>query len=332
MNTGNSFKDKVSRFIRGNFFIPDPRRGWNGYAFRKAFEIIESEKIDRIITTSPPHSTQLIGYRLRKKYRGIRWIADLRDPWTDIYYYKKFYPTPLSRMIDSSWEKKVLQKADIITTVGGSLKTLLGSKAEGIEEKIHVVSNGYDLDDFRGMNAAFPEVFTISYIGSLSAIQPVDGFLDALRIVSGKSIQYNLSFTGPVPPDIRDTLSSCAGEANINFTPFSNHPTALRNMLEASALLLIIPDHKSSRSIITGKMFEYLAAGKPVICLGPPDGDAAGILNETGHGKTFDYNDAAGIAGYIEELALNRNPSYMPPPESYSRNNIAKKVAELLEK
>ncbi|HNY52218.1 MAG TPA: glycosyltransferase family 4 protein [Bacteroidales bacterium] len=332
MNTGNSFKDKVSRFIRGNFFIPDPRRGWNGYAFRKACEIIESEKIDRIITTSPPHSTQLIGYRLRKKYPGIRWIADLRDPWTDIYYYKKFYPTPLSRMIDSSWEKRVLQKADIITTVGGSLKTLLGSKAEGIEEKIHVVSNGYDPDDFRGMSAVFPEIFTISYIGSLSAIQPVDGFLDALRIVSGKGIQYNLCFTGPVPPDIRNTLSRCAGEANISFTPFSSHPTALKNMLEASALLLIIPDHGSSRSIITGKIFEYLAAGKPVICLGPPDGDAAGILNETGHGKTFDYNDTAGIAGYIEKLALNRNPSHMPPPESYSRNNIAKRVAELLEK
>jgi glycosyltransferase involved in cell wall biosynthesis len=79
-------------------------------------------------------------------------------------------------------------------------------------------------------------------------------------------------------------------------------------------------------------MFEYLAAGKPVICLAPADGDAAMILNETGHGRTFDYNDAAGIAGYIEELALNRNLPDLSPPESYSRKNIVKKVAELLEK
>jgi len=332
MNTDNSFKGRISRFIRGNIFIPDPRRGWNRYAFRKACEIIESQKIERIITTSPPHSTQLIGYRLRKKYPAIRWIADLRDPWTDIYYYKKFYPTPLSKMIDRGWEKKVLQSADLITTVGISLKKLLGSKAEGTEEKIHVISNGFDEDDFKGIEAETPEVFTISYIGSLSGVQPVDGFLDALKLVAGKGIRYRLSFTGPVPPDIRDALARGAGEASVDFTPFSSHQTALLNMLRSSALLLIIPDHESSRSIITGKIFEYLAAGRPVICLAPTDGDAARILAETGHGRTFDHYDSAGIAGYIEELAHNSHPVVMPPPESYSRKNIVKSVAELLEK
>ncbi len=332
MNTDNSLKGKISRFIRGNFFIPDPRRGWNRYAFRKACEIIESQNIDRIITTSPPHSTQLIGLKLRLKYPGIKWIADLRDPWTDIYYYKKFYPTPLSRMIDSTYERRVLQSADLITTVGKSLKTLLGSKVPGIEGKIHVISNGFDEDDFSGIIAEQPDVFTISYIGSLSGIYPVNGFLDALRIVAGKGINYRLSFTGSVPAEIKDKLIRGAGVPDISFTPFSSHPTALLNMLNASALLLIIPDHESSRSIITGKMFEYLAAGKPVICLAPADGDAATILHETGHGRTFDYNDAAGIARYIEELARNRNLPDLPPPESYSRKNIVKSIAELLEK
>ena len=332
MNTDNSLKGIISRFIRGNFFIPDPRRGWNRYAFRKACEIIESQKIDRIITTSPPHSTQLIGLRLRKKYPEIKWIADLRDPWTDIYYYKKFFPTPLSRFIDSAYEKRVLQSADLITTVGKSLKTLLGSKVPGIEGKIHVISNGFDEDDFRGIITEQPDVFTISYIGSLSGIYPVNGFLDALKIIAAKGIDYRLRFTGSVPAEIKDRIIKGSGSPDISFTPFSSHQTALLNMLNASTLLLIIPEHESSRSIITGKMFEYLAAGKPVICLAPTDGDAAVILQETGHGRTFDYNDAAGIAGYIEELALNRNLRDLPPPESYSRKNIVKRVAELLEK
>jgi len=76
----------ILRFIRGNFFIPDPRRGWNRHAFRKACEIIQSTGIKNVITTSPPHSTQLIGLKLKRKYPDINWIADLRDPWTDIYY------------------------------------------------------------------------------------------------------------------------------------------------------------------------------------------------------------------------------------------------------
>ena len=99
VNMDNSLKGKISRFIRGNFFIPDPRRGWNKFAFRKACEIIETLKINHIITTSPPHSTQLIGLRLKKRFPEITWIADLRDAWTDIYYYRLFYPLKISSAI-----------------------------------------------------------------------------------------------------------------------------------------------------------------------------------------------------------------------------------------
>ncbi|MBA4322070.1 MAG: hypothetical protein C0408_04570, partial [Odoribacter sp.] len=92
-NSDKGLKSKILRFIRGNFFIPDPRKGWNKYAFRKACEIIDNEGIKIVITTSPPHSTQLTGLKLKKKYPYIKWISDLRDPWTDIYYYNEFYPT-----------------------------------------------------------------------------------------------------------------------------------------------------------------------------------------------------------------------------------------------
>ena len=253
MNTDNSFKGRFSRFIRGNFFIPDPRRGWNRYAFRKACEIIESQKIDRIITTSPPHSTQLIGLRLRKKYPAIRWIADLRDPWTDIYYYKKFYPTPVSRMIDSAYEKRVLQSADLITTVGNSLKALLGTKVPGIEEKIHVISNGFDEDDFSGIIAEQPDVFTIGYIGSLSGIYPINGFLDALRTVASKGIKYRLSFTGSVPAEIKDKLIRGAG------VPISASP--LSPVIRLPCLICSAPAYCYLLSL-TMKVHEVLSQGK----------------------------------------------------------------------
>jgi len=101
----NTLKGKIFRFIRGNFFLPDPRKGWNRYAFKKACELIENEGIINIITTSPPHSTQLIGLKIKKKYPALNWIADLRDPWTDIYYYKQFYPTFISKRIDCGLRK-----------------------------------------------------------------------------------------------------------------------------------------------------------------------------------------------------------------------------------
>ena len=79
------------RFIRGNFFIPDARKGWNKHAYRKAAELVSKNNYDAVIVTSPPHSSQLIGLKLKKNF-DIKWIADLRDPWTDIYYYDKNVP------------------------------------------------------------------------------------------------------------------------------------------------------------------------------------------------------------------------------------------------
>jgi glycosyltransferase involved in cell wall biosynthesis len=324
------FISHFTRFIRGNFFIPDPRKGWNTFAFKKACEIIETLETDHIITTSPPHSTQLIGLKLKKKYPGIQWIADLRDPWTDIYYYEKFYPTFLSKKIDSAYEKNVLKSADKIITVGKSLKGLFSSKITGIEDKIEIISNGYDEDDFSGLTASKPDIFTISYVGTLSGSYPVNGFLKALKLLIEKGISFRLRFTGVVSPEHKELISSAAGRSNIEYFSFSSHSTAVKNMLDASVLLLIIPDHASSGSIITGKLFEYLASGKPVICLGPVDGDAAEILEETGHGKTFGYNDSEGISEYLAILSSNPEVTEKVSHTIYSRENLVKKVIALL--
>lgn len=324
------FVSYVTRFIRGNFFIPDPRIGWNRFAFNKACEIIETRKIECVITTSPPHSTQLIGLKLKKRYPGIRWIADLRDPWTDIYYYKKFYPTFISKRIDSAFEKSVLKSADKIIAVGKSLKELFSLKVPGIEDKIEVISNGYDEEDFSGLRASNPDILTISYIGTLSGSYPIRGFLEALKSISEKGIRFRLRFTGVVSPERKEQISSAAGRPDIEFISYSDHSTAIRNMLNTTALLLIIPDHLSSGSIITGKLFEYLASGKPIICLGPVDGDAAKILEETGHGKAFDYNNTEGISEYISFLASNPGVSEKVSHTVYSRETLVKKVLALL--
>ena len=190
----NTLKGKLLRFIRGNFFIPDPSRGWNKYAFKKACEIIGTEGIKHVITTSPPHSTQLIGLKIKKKYPGIKWIADLRDPWTDIYYYEQFYPTFISRIIDSGFEKNVLKNADRIITVGASLKSLFSSKVKGVENKTDVVTNGYDQADFKGITAIAPSRFTITYVGTLSDIYPVGGLIASLKYLRSEGKDFVLRY------------------------------------------------------------------------------------------------------------------------------------------
>ncbi len=329
-NENKSLTGKIIKFIRGNFFIPDPRRGWNRYAFREAGRLIETGEIKHVITTSPPHSTQLIGLALRRKYPAIKWLADLRDPWTDIYYYNQFYHTPLARKIDASYEMDVLKTADSIITVGKSLKDILSSKLPGLEKKIEVISNGYDEEDFTGIPATVPEQFTISYIGTLSDSYPVDGFMDALSDLAFKGFRIKLRFVGVVSPGQKNIIISKSGKSETEFLPYVNHRDAIKLMMGSSLLLLIIPDHFSNKSIITGKLFEYLASGKPVLCLGPEDGDAAEILEATSHGKCADYRDKGKIYDVISGYFNAAPYSIKVAPRDYSRSELTKTLVAQL--
>ncbi len=329
-NDNNSFTGRIIRFIRGNFFIPDPRRGWNKYAVQEASRLIESGEIEHIITTSPPHSTQLIGLELKKKYPRIKWIADLRDPWTDIYYYDSFYHTPCARKIDATYEKEVLQTADRIITIGKSLKASFCARVPGIEDKIAVITNGYDEDDFKTPVYVNPDLFTISYIGTLSDTYPVAGFMDAVETLTRKGYNIKLRFVGAVSSGQRKLISLKAGTLPAEFIPYVNHKEAIKYMTESSVLLLIIPDHHSNRSIITGKLFEYLASGKPILCIGPDDGDAADIISTSGNGKCAGYNDTEGISQILDYYYIERTHSVKNMSEVFSRSSLTAKLGTQL--
>jgi glycosyltransferase involved in cell wall biosynthesis len=330
-NDSNRLAAKITRFIRGNFFIPDPRKGWNKYAVEKASELIKGNNISHIITTSPPHSTQLIGLELKKRHPEINWVADLRDPWTEIYYYDSFYHTPLARKIDAKYEEKVLKTADRIITVGKSLKDSFCLRVPGIENKIVVITNGYDKEDFSGLTDLKPDVFTISYIGTLSDSYPVAGFIDAIDILVKKGYRIRLRFVGSLSSQQQNLIRSKTDNAMTEFIPYVNHMDAIRYMMESSVLLLIIPDHRSNKSIITGKLFEYLASAKPVLCIGPSDGDAADILGNTGHGKSADYNDTEGISTIIEEYCNPEKETELLAPPEFSREHLTEKLVSLLQ-
>jgi glycosyltransferase involved in cell wall biosynthesis len=324
-------KSMVSRFVRGNFFIPDPRKGWNRFAFRKACELIRNEKISHIITTSPPHSTQLIGLRLKRRFPGIKWIADLRDPWTDIYYYDMFRPTTVARLADREMERNVLTRADAITTVGQTLASLLGSKAEGISQKIHVLPNGFDEEDFEGIPSTSPERFTVTYVGTLSPSYPVNGFIEAIKDLRIDNRPVSLKFVGTVPEPIQDLFKENEEGKRPEFIQYCDHPEAVRHMMGSTMLLLIIPEHPSNKSILTGKIFEYMAAGKPILLLGPSDGDAARLLVQCGYHGIFDYNDAEGIRNYIVKVAEGQEINHSGHYHEYSRRTLALKLGELLD-
>ncbi|MDZ4712880.1 MAG: glycosyltransferase family 4 protein [bacterium] len=331
-----SMFQKFSRFVRGNFFIPDGRRGWIKHALRKSIELIEKENIHTVLTTSPPHSAHLVGLKLKKKF-NIKWTADLRDPWTDIYYYNEFHHTAFAKKLDLKFEREVLENADHIVTVSKSLKELFVLKSDLIDpSKIIVIPNGYDEDDFK-IKSKRQNEFIISYTGTMADSYNPNIFFDVLKTKVQKypEVKFIIRFVGNPAASVIHYIENIGLKNNLDLIPTVTHEKVTEYLLESTALLLVIPDIKNDKGILTGKLFEYLAAKKSVICIGPEDGDAAQIINECEAGKTFDRNASARLEEYLDDLikAWKKNASLDIQNEKYkkySRRNQSKELARII--
>jgi glycosyltransferase involved in cell wall biosynthesis len=330
--SSESLFNKFARFVRGNCFIPDPRRGWNRYAFKKACELISEFDVADVITTGPPHSTHLTGLKLKKQF-DIRWIADFRDPWTDIYYYKELSHTKMAKWFDRNLEKRVLGSADTIVTVSNDLKRILKSKNSSETDKFSVVHNGYDESDFENIESIrSDDKFIITYTGTISDSYDISGFIDALKAVcSIYDDKIIMQFVGNVPDSIISKLNDSGLSKNLKISGYVPHVESINFLANSDLLLLVIPSVKNNKGIVTGKIFEYMASLKPVLCIGPEDGDAAEILTQCLAGETFEYSKGEEIKEYIINSINEKNPALNSNPYIYSRKNLTNKLSDLLD-
>jgi len=324
--------EQSMRFVRGNFFIPDARVGWNEYAFKQAKEIIELDQVDAIATSSPPHSTQLVGLKLKDKF-NLPWLADLRDPWTDIYYYSKMNHMGWAKKKDLGLEKKVLHAADSMLMVSQDMQRLFLQKTNNErKEFMHIVPNGYDQSDFESHQIEASDKTTITYTGTLSEIYPLQTFF---AVVAEEVGGLNLKFVGKMAPTYVEETKKLKLHDRIDFVDHVPHAESISHLLSSDMLLLCIPEVEDNKGILTGKMFEYLASGKFIICLGPEDGDAANIIRECKAGVTVDPHNKEGIKEALQlavEKAQQGNLHGAPKEliERYSRKSLTEQVVNIL--
>jgi glycosyltransferase involved in cell wall biosynthesis len=321
---------KIGRFVRGNFFIPDARVGWNTFALDKAIEIIEKENIKTVFISSPPHSSQLIGLALKKKFPHINWIADLRDPWTNIYYYKEMMHLPFAKKKDKNLEKEVLLNADHLITVSESLKKDFIKLAPQINnEKFEVIPNGFDIDDMKNLERKTTDSFSIVYTGTLSGKYLSGGFFNAFNKLT-ESESINLKMIGKIDEQFMKQLN----KNNVQLLSYMPHQESLKHLVNSSMALLIIPNIAENKGILTGKLFEYLMAKIPILAIGPTDGDAAKIMEECNAGKMFDYEDEIGIIDFISshynKWKNDKNYFSGGNVEIYSRKELTARLSKLI--
>jgi len=294
-----SWKQKLSLFVRGNFFIPDPRVLWVGPSVRFLEKYLKEHPVDAIVTTGPPHSMHLIGLRLSKA-TGIPWLADFRDAWTKIFYYKHLGLTKQADRKQHDLEKAVLDNATIVVSVSPYEQK---DFQEMTSNRVRLMTNGFDPEDYKGFvsNDGF---FNITLTGLFAA----DGNPKVLWQVLSEKCNADEEFRrtlrikliGKTDKEILDTIKNAGLEDNLEYLGYQPHEVAVQEQRRASFLLLCLRREPEYASAIPGKMFEYLASRRPILGIGQTDSIMAKMVRETSSGVVYDWNDRKNISTWVD--------------------------------
>ncbi|MDO4763543.1 MAG: glycosyl transferase family 1 [Flavobacteriaceae bacterium] len=330
-----SWKSKISLWVRGNFFIPDARVFWVKPSVAYLKKYLKENPFDALVTTGPPHSLHLIGLGLKKEFPQLKWLADFRDPWTEISYYQYLKLTSWADHRHRKLEREVLQSADI--TLATSFTDAENFKKKGANAVC--ITNGFDDEEWQNLEHFRMEKFTLSYVGILEQLRNPDTLWEILEELVEENPDFaqnfELKFAGRVDDRILEKISSMSLSEKINYRGYLTHDRALEEMKKSDLLLLTNFDKTSSKGIIPGKLFEYLATGKKIISFGVKDSDVEKILTETQMGKHFELSQKEEIKNFIWEQykSWKRGENSQNNSENiqqFSRKNLTKELAKYL--
>ncbi|KAF2518654.1 glycosyltransferase family 4 protein [Flavobacterium salilacus subsp. salilacus] len=327
-----SFTQRLMLWIRGNLFIPDARVLWVKPSISYLSDYIQKNNIDTVITTGPPHSLHLIGLGL-KKHHNIKWFADFRDPWTTIGYHKELKLSDNAAKKHKELEREVLNIADQVIVTSPTTKKEFQVITK---QPITVITNGYDVEKVGKQPA--DEKFTLAHIGSfLSERNPLVLWQSISELVNDNQEfkkAFQLKLIGAVSQEVLSTMTKFGLNRYVNNLGYISHAEALVEQRKSQVLLLVEIDSPDTRCIIPGKLFEYMAAERPILAVGPEGADIESIIKTTNTGVFTTYSEKE----KIKETLLNYFKHYQEGNlkvnavglQYYSRKNLTGQLANLL--
>lgn len=321
-----SWREDLAVWVRGNAFIPDARVWWVRPSVRFLTGYLRGHPVDAMVSTGPPHSMHLIALGLKKEFPDLRWIADWRDPWTNIDFYHQLKLTAWADRKHHRLEREVVTRADVNVAVGWTMAEEL--KAIG-SKRTEVVTNGFDPDDVPSPPVPVDDAFSLVHVGNMTASRDVPQLWPALAELCKADAEFGrkliLRFVGPVDQVVLASIERAGLAGHVERVGSVGHAQAMREMQRARVLLLSVNDTANAKGVLTSKVFEYLAVGRPILAFGPKDGDVARVLD--GH-LLIDRKECPADAHAI--LALFHRPGSAILNQTFSRGAGAERMAGLL--
>lgn len=327
-----SFLDKVFLWIRGNLFIPDARFFWVKPSVSYLEKYIVENNIDTIVTSGPPHSLHLIGLELKHKLE-VKWFADFRDPWTTIGYHKSLRLSETAAQKHKELESQVLNTADTIIVTSKTTK----SEFETLTTKpIAVITNGFDVEKVE--KQPLDSKFSLAHIGSfLSARNPQflwESLVELIAEIPDFKSHLEIKLIGAVSQEVLDSITTFGLNDYLNNLGYVSHEEAIAHQRRSQVLLLIEIDSEETKSIIPGKLFEYMVSNRPIIAIGPNGSDFAEIITETNTGVFFNYSEKVKlkklILDFYNQYLEGKLESHGVGLQQYSRKKLTEQLVQLL--
>lgn len=325
--------EKAAMFIRANVFVPDAKMFWIRPSVRFLKKYIKDNDISVVISSGPPHSLHIIAQKLKKKL-NIKWIADFRDPWTNIDFYHQLPIMPIIDRYHHRLEKRILKQADQLIVVGEEMKREFSELCPG--EKIQVITNGFDMS--LRANEDLEDKFTIVHIGSINADRSHESFFKAVSLLINKNEKtknrFVLKFVGKLDYEARQYVKTYKLEEYVEFLSYLPYNQISAIQERAHLLYLPLNNTSNAKGILTGKFFEYLAARRYILAQGPVDGDVSKILQETHSGEIVGFTDTVALLKIVEKQFndyLNNQYHFNSQGiQKYDRENLTNELIDVL--
>ena len=331
LNPNPNFIGKIIQYIRANYFIPDARKFWIKPSVKFLSNYLEKNPVDLIITTGPPHSLHLIGLHLKKK-KDIKWISDFRDPWTEIDYFHKMPLNKKAKKKHHQLEREVLKNSDSVIVVGNTMRDQYLKETD----KVVTISNGFDTSDNKEVSH-LDIFFSITHVGMMNADRNPSDLWKILKEICLENPDFKsdlkIRLIGKIAKEVSHDLN-IFDSGITEVVDYVSYAEVKKYQLETQVLLLCINNVPSARGIITGKIFEYLQAKRPILAIGPEDGDAAEILKNTNSGSIFGFENKQKLKQHILELYKDYKKNQLivnsENIEQYHRRELTRKLAHLV--
>ena len=335
-NTGiiqdkTSIKNKVINWVRGNIFVPDPKVFWVKPSIKLLAKKIKKEGITHIVSTGPPHSMHLIALGLKNKNTNLKWVADFRDPWSELDLLKEFHLTKKSKQKYRDLEKEVLVSADVTLTVSESWVEsfkYLGSR------DVRLITNGFDEDDF-DVKKIENDKFIIGHFGLLNHLRNPKKLWKTLNDLCDENPDFNekleIRLSGNIDTEVLQDITQYFYLKNkIKVLGYLSHKDVLKQYNSSSVLLLLLFNSESGKGNYPGKIFEYFAAKRSILAFGPEDSDTEKLIQKTKTGVFFTYDEIE-LKKEILNLFHNDSKTILSTDfKDFSRKKLTKDLSNVL--